>query len=382
MSLLPDPTAAPAVGSAAATPTVSTPAAAAAATPAPPVAAAPAMSSDAARTLGGYGHLPMLTKDNYQKWQMAVKAYLIPYDHVRVITQARGADGTLTDPVRPVDAADLRAWVVSEGIAMGVVAGTTYELHPDLVAAAHEGGSVLGLWKAIEAKHTNDDSSLRHQAWSLLFGHRMTADDDLLEYWRRGADVKARIDRITPRALTGPEVINEIYLFAQVAGLRPDIPLRHYLISRPIPSEAELYAAFLRVATDKKTAAQIETANAAYSPNCHRCLQPGHFAKACPHAEALNKVVSNRLDPNKRKWKPRSQRGGATPASNTSNTSNTSNGTNANTAATASTQESAGVATSFLLSHSPRTDNWIVDSGASRCMTSERSAFSDFKSDR
>ena len=99
------------------------------------------------------------------------------------------------------DAAELRAWVISEGIAMGAVSGTTYDLHADLVAT-HEGGSVMSLWKAIEAQHTNNDSSLRHQAWSLLFGHRMTLNDDPLEYWRRGADVKARIDRITPRALS------------------------------------------------------------------------------------------------------------------------------------------------------------------------------------
>ena len=215
----------------AAAPVVSTPAVVAA----PPVAAAPAvvlpapaMSSDAARTLGSYGHLPMLTKDNYRKWQMAVKAYLIPYDHVRVITQTRGADGSLTDPVHPVDAADLRAWAISEGIAMDIVSGTTYDLHADLVAA-HEGGSVLSLWKAIEAQHTNNDSSLRHQAWSLLFGHQMTPDDDLLEYWRRGANVKAHIDCITPRTLLGPLLPRVSQCHLKISSLSPTsitIPIR------------------------------------------------------------------------------------------------------------------------------------------------------------
>jgi len=60
--------------------------------------------------------------------------------------------GALVDPVRPTDAAELDAWETSEGIAMGVVASTAYDLHGDLVAE-HEGGSVLELWKAIEAQH-------------------------------------------------------------------------------------------------------------------------------------------------------------------------------------------------------------------------------------
>jgi len=59
---------------------------------------------------------------------------------------------------------------------MGVIASTTYELHGDLVAE-HEGGSVLELWKAIESQHLTKDTSLRHQAWTLLFALR--ADDPL-----------------------------------------------------------------------------------------------------------------------------------------------------------------------------------------------------------
>ena len=300
------PTLNPAVATAAPVPVVAASAAAPVAAPVAAVVAtptaAPRMSSDTSDMLGSYGHLPMLSRENYLQWKIAVKAFLTPYDHVRVIKSVRDASGALVDPTRPTDAAELKTWETSESIAMGVVFGTSYDLHPDLVAK-HEGGRVLDLWKAIEARHANTDSIYRHHAWMLLFGHRMMPDDDHVEYWRRGADVKSRIDQTTPGNLTVCQVLEEIYLFAQISGLRPDDPLRHYYISQPIPSAAELYAAFLRVSMHKKTAAQIKTANAAYSHNCHRCLQPGHFAKACPHAEALDKLVTQRLNLNKR-WKP------------------------------------------------------------------------------
>jgi transposase InsO family protein len=352
---------------------------------APTPVATPMASGDSSRTLSGYGHLPMLTMENYQKWQMAVKAFLTPYNHVRVLARTRDVTGTLVDPVRPTDAAELQAWETSEGIAMGLVAGTAYDLHADLISE-HEGGRVLDLWKAIEGQHVQNDASLRHQAWNLLFAHQMRPDDDHIQYWRRGADIKARIDRITPASLTGRQVIEEIWLFAQVSGLRPDDPLRHHYISHPIPSANEVYAAFHRTATDKKTKEQIETANAAYSPICFRCLQPGHIAKACPHAEALDKLVSQRLTPNatssKRKWnKARGQQGGTPTNANAATTSTTDNLSN-NASMPTPGQESAGVASSLLSSRSPRTDHWLVDSGASSSMTSNRSAFLNLKPDR
>jgi len=66
----------------------------------------------------------MLSKDNYQNWQNAVKAYLTGYRHVRVITRTRDATtGALVDPIRPTDATELEAWETSEGIAMGVIGG-------------------------------------------------------------------------------------------------------------------------------------------------------------------------------------------------------------------------------------------------------------------
>ena len=63
--------------------------------------AAPAMSHDA-RTLSGYAHLPMLTKDNYMKWKTALKAYLTPYNHVRVFMRTVGTGGVSVDPLAPI----------------------------------------------------------------------------------------------------------------------------------------------------------------------------------------------------------------------------------------------------------------------------------------
>ena len=262
---------------------------------------------------------------------------------------------------------------------MGIVAGTSYVLHPNIVVK-HEGGSVLALWKEIEAQHTKNDSSLRHQTWNLLFGHHMMSPDkDIIEYWRRGADVKAQIDRITPHNLTGSQVIDEIYLFAQIASIHPENPFRHQLISRPIPTEAELYTAFLCVSTDKKT---IETTNAAHTLKCHHCLLPGHLVKECPHAEALDKTVANRIS-GRNKWKPRAQQGSSslTGNGNANASATAASNVKGNTAASTASQESAGVATSFLSSHSPQADHWLVDSGASSHMTGNRAALLDLKGD-
>jgi len=187
-------------------PTTTTPPVAPITAAPPAVAAVPAritpMSSDS-RTLGSFAHLPMLAKENYQDWQAAVKAYLTGYRHVCVITCTHDATtGALVDPVRPTDATELEAWETSEGITMGMIVSTTYKLHGDLIAE-HEGGSPLALWKAIESQHLNKDISLRHQAWTLLFAHCQGPDDDYIDYWRRGADIKANLDHIT---LTNPLV--------------------------------------------------------------------------------------------------------------------------------------------------------------------------------
>ena len=71
-------------------PTVNTVTPVAVVAPVVPAAVTPSMTSESC-TLGSFAHLPMLSKDNYQNWQHAVKAYLMGYRHVRVITRMRDA---------------------------------------------------------------------------------------------------------------------------------------------------------------------------------------------------------------------------------------------------------------------------------------------------
>jgi len=371
-------------------------------TAAPPaVTAIPACitpMSSGSHTLGSFAHLPMLTKDNYQDWQAAIKAYLTGYRHVRVITRTCDATtSALVDPVCPMDATELEAWETSEGIAMGVIASTMYKLHGDLVTE-HEGGSPLTLWKVIESQHLNKDISLCHQAWTLLFTHCQGPDDDYIDYWRRGADIKANLDRITPTNLTGRQVINEIYLFAQVYGLCTEDPLRHRYVSQALPSINEVYDSFLRLLTNKKTWAQVESVNAAFTVKCFHCVQPGHVAKDCPHAEALDKLVSQwntNYSNRKAKWsKGRSQQGGGTPSSSNATSANAAttaspsanmnsnyNNNSNNSSAPTLPHESTGVATSFHSSQSLSADGWLVDSGATCTMTSNRNTFTSLRPD-
>src|SRR5258706_7346628 len=170
---------------------------------------APAMSLDPAHTLSGYGHLPMLMKENYMRWQTALKAYLMPYNHVRILMCTTGAGGVIADPVPPTDMTDLASWCQSEQIAMGVVAGTSYKLHLELVHK-HEGRSVWELWKAIESLHVQKDSSLRHEAWMHLFGHRKRPDKSYVNYFRRGDGIGGRIEHVTPTNLTSIQLIAEL----------------------------------------------------------------------------------------------------------------------------------------------------------------------------
>src|SRR5882757_10933527 len=174
------------------------------------------MSNDPARTLSGYRHLPMLTRENYMKWQTALKAYLTPYNHVRVLMCTAGTAGAILDPMPPTDPTELASWHQSEQIAMGVVAGTSYELHLELVHK-HEGGSVWDLWKAIEALHVQKDASLRHEAWMHLFGHRKRPNETYIDYFRHRDSIGGRIERVTPTTLTGLQLVSELLRFAQIS---------------------------------------------------------------------------------------------------------------------------------------------------------------------
>ena len=100
--------------------------------------------------------------------------------------------GGWVNPTPPTDAVGVLAWHQSEGIVMGVVAGTAYQMHSNLIAH-HKGGSVLALWKDIEKLHVQRDVSIRHEAWTLLFSHHKRTDEDYIDYWHRGVDIKSHI---------------------------------------------------------------------------------------------------------------------------------------------------------------------------------------------
>jgi hypothetical protein len=92
---------------------------------------------------------------------------------------------------------------------------------------------------------------------------------------------------VTPSTLTAEERADELALFTILTALPVDDPLRQQLVSQKDIILADTYSAFLR--TDRDTVT-IESASAAYV----RCDQPGHFADACPHLEAIKQLISQR----------------------------------------------------------------------------------------
>jgi hypothetical protein len=89
-----------------------------------------------------------------------------------------------------------------------------------------------------------------------------------------------------------------------------------------------------------------------------------HLAKDCPYAEDIKRAVNTRLNASKKKGKGR-----ANAVANSAD-------------AGSNTVESAGVASSLLSHHSRSTDVWVCDSGASRSMSNNRSAFTTLRPDR
>lgn len=61
-------------------------------------------SSDSSRVTS---FVPMLAEGNFQKWTWAIKAYLTPSDHVRVIKRTKDSKGKMHDPTPPSDDKEL-----------------------------------------------------------------------------------------------------------------------------------------------------------------------------------------------------------------------------------------------------------------------------------
>ena len=123
-----------------------------------------------------------------------------------------------------------------------------------------------------------------------------------------------------------------------------------------------MYTAFLHTDTDAKTAAEVESANAAFILRCYRCLQVGHIGKDCPHGEAIDRVISQRVSPNNG-----FNNGGKGPHKPQGSTlGNTS----------------ANAASSSTSAAPSRTNRWLVDSGATSPITNDRVAFTTLQLDR
>jgi hypothetical protein len=135
----------------------------------------------------GYAHVPVLTKDNFPRWQLSVRAFLTPNGHVCIIKHKKQTDGMMTNLVAPTDAAKLESWEKSKQVAMGVLMATTNGLHYKLICR-HEEDCTWVLWSAIEAYHVQQDACLRHEAWMLLFSIHKAPEESYLDLYCRVED--------------------------------------------------------------------------------------------------------------------------------------------------------------------------------------------------
>jgi len=330
----------------------------------------------------GMGHhrIPVLTHDNFADWEVAVMSALTnSSDHMRVIEQRADGRGRMTNPTRPTDLTEASWWDASECEALGIIMSTASKLHREIILKHRaDREPVYKLWTKICSLHQSRDASLRHQAWMEFFTARKTSDESYSAYMARKEGLCARISRLTPSNQTPTERYAELTLFAMLFGLPYEDNLRQSLTARPDLTLQMASEACVRVDTDIRLhQADTESANAARGSNCWKCDLPGHIVTDCPHTGAIKDLVTKH-NASYRKKKHRKK-------SHASQTTSPSPAATANAATPmpdASLTESAGVATPFLSSVSPVTDDWLCDTGASCLMTGCRSAFFELKGDR
>jgi len=140
------------------------------------------MSDESSRT--SYAHVPILTKDNFMKWEIQVEAYLTgAADHIRVIRRTKDTGGKYADPVAPTDAEELKSWEKSERVAQGVIMATASDLHLELIHKLRE-GSIWKMWSEIKSQHEQHDASLRHKVWMQLFAIRKKPAETYMDLYR------------------------------------------------------------------------------------------------------------------------------------------------------------------------------------------------------
>src|SRR5882757_2254197 len=200
-----------------------------------------------------------------------------------------------------------------------------------------------------------------------------------MDFFNRISDARDHIDRVIPPGLSIGQRMDKLLLFTALCGMRANDPLRRQLVSQKNICLDNVMASFLRTDQDASITATLKAANAATALRCFICRLLGHMAKdrrTRPHADAINNLVTQRAGNSSNSTKQKFKfKGGPTKASPA-----TSMSTSMPSASIAS--ESAGVATSFHSSCVGVTDAWLVDSGATSCMSSNHPIFLGLKPDR
>ena len=139
------------------------------------------------------------------------------------------------------------------------------------------------------------DASFRHEAWMQLFAIQKKPVETYVDLYRRVEAARARIDRVTPSDLTATQRSEELGLFTIINALGADNSLRRRLISQKNVTLDDAYSTFL--CTDRGEAIRpeaMESAHAALGGKCFLCYSLEHFARECPHRDAITHLVNRR----------------------------------------------------------------------------------------
>jgi len=321
--------------------------------------------------------VPDLTKVNFPKWEIQVISYLTgTADHVHVIEHRQGSNNTLVDPARPTDDTAAQAkWDASEWEALGVIMSTASDLHLEIILQHWmTGDPVYSLWKKICGLHHSVDASLRHEAWLEFLALRRSPAESYTDFCNRIDSGYAKIKCITLSNQMAVQHGEELCLFAFLSGLPFDDHIHQSLTTQSDLMLAKATEACVQFNMGQRIhLAEADSANVARTLFCWKCDSPDHLSCDCPHAGAVKDLIAKHNTASHsgggcRKYKQHPSTLGSNHNA-TSTHSATANATSTHSATAHALEESAGVATAFLIGSSPITDLWICDSGTSSSMT-------------